>query len=62
MIMGKTSAAVKNRWNEANYDRLSVFTPKGKKEQIKAFAEKRGESVNSFINWAIDEAMKQSEE
>ena len=56
--MSKTSAAVKNKWNRANYDRIEVFTPKGKKNDIKAHAEGRGESVNAFINRAIDEAME----
>ena len=32
--------------------------PKGQKDAIKAHAESRGESVNAFINRAIDEAME----
>lgn len=32
--------------------------PKGKKDTIKAHAEAQGESVNGFINRAIDETMK----
>lgn len=34
-----------------------IRMPKGKKEQIKAFAESKGESLNGFVNRAIDEAM-----
>ena len=46
------------KWDAANLDRLSVAVPKGKKDQIKAHAERRGESVNAFINRAIDETME----
>lgn len=56
--MGKTSAAVKNKWNEKAYDRIYVTVPKGHKDTIKEYAEKNGESVNSFINRIINEAIK----
>ena len=56
-MSAKTSAAAKNKWNRANYDRIELIVPKGKKEEIKAHADARGESVNGFINRAIDEAM-----
>lgn len=35
-------------------ERISLVLPKGKKAIIKECAEKQGESVNSFINKAID--------
>lgn len=41
-----------------NYDNVLIRMPKGKKEQIKAFAEQQGESLNGFINRAIDEAIE----
>lgn len=43
------------KWDTANLDRVSVAMPKGKKDIIKAHAEARSESVNGFINRAIDE-------
>lgn len=49
------------RWDAANLDRISVAMPKGKKEIIKTHAEARGESVNGFINRAIDEALERDE-
>ena len=55
--MAKTSAKVKNRWNEKAYDRISLSVPKGKKEIIRQHAENSGESLNGFVNRAIDEAM-----
>ena len=39
-------------------DEIKVRVKKGRKEQIKAHAEMMGESVNGFINRAIDEAME----
>lgn len=52
-----------NEYNKNAYDRINLTVPKGKKEQIKAFAEGKGESVNGFINRAIDETInKESEE
>lgn len=57
-MSAKTSAAVKNKWNRENYDRAEVVFPKGKKDQIKTHAEACGESVNAFINRAINETME----
>ena len=46
------------KWDAANLDRVSVAMPKGKKDIIKAHAEANSESVNGFINRAIDETME----
>ena len=53
--MGKTSWQVKQRYNDKAYDEIKVRVPKGKKENIQKYASALGESVNSFINSAIDE-------
>ena len=42
----------------ANYDRINLTVLKGRKDIIKAHAESKGESVNAFINRAIDETME----
>lgn len=61
--MGKTSAAVKNRYNDKAYDRINLTVPKGEKEVIKAHAEKHdGGSVNGFIQRAIKETMERDEQ
>ena len=49
------------KWDAANLDRVSVAMPKGKKDIIKAHAEANSESVNGFINRAIDEAIERDE-
>ena len=60
--MGKTSSAVKDRYNAKAYDELKVRVPKGQKEAIKAHAETKGESVNGYINRLIDEDMGRGKE
>ncbi len=42
-----------------NYDRIELTVkPKGRKEEIKAHAEQQGETLNSFINRAIEETIE----
>ena len=48
----------RNGWIAEKLDRVNLTMPKGKKDTIKAHAEAQGESVNGFINRAIDETME----
>ena len=58
--VGKTSSAVKDRYNAKAYDEIKVRVPKGKKEEIKSHADKfDGGSVNGFIYRAITSQMEQ---
>ena len=43
-------------------DEIKIRMEKGKKEAIKAHAEMNGESVNSFINRAINEIMEREKQ
>ena len=56
--MGKTSSAVKDRYNAKAYDEIKIRVPKGQKDLIQAHAEAQGESTNGFINRAISETME----
>ena len=56
--MGKASTKAHNKYNNKAYDRINLTVPKGKKDQIREHAEGHSESVNGFINRAIDETMK----
>ena len=47
-----------NRYVSKNYDRLNIMVPKGKREQLKNHAESQGESLNGFVNRAINETME----
>ena len=60
--MGKTSAAVKNRYAAKAYDRINLIVKKGQKQVIQQHAEKTGESVNGFINRAIEEAIQRDQQ
>ena len=46
-----------NKYMKENYDRINLLLPKGKKAVIQDYAASHGESVNGFINRAVDEAM-----
>ena len=58
--MAVTNAQKKavQKYVKDKYDRVVLTMPKGKKEGIKAHAEAQGESLNAFINRAINEAME----
>ena len=53
---GKNSYESIKRYEDKAYDKVLVRFPKGKKDII--HAEARSESVNGFINRAIDEAIE----
>ena len=45
------------KYMKENYDVYQMRMPKGKKDIIRSHAESHGESLNGFINRAIDEAI-----
>lgn len=47
-----------NKYMRENYDRVNLTMPKGRKDTVQEHAARMGESVNAFINRAIDEAME----
>lgn len=56
MAFKEKSQAIKynNEFIKQSYDRINLTVPKGKKEIIQSAAKASGESVNAFINRAID--------
>ena len=60
--MGKASTKAQNKYINKKYDRINLVVEKGKKETIKEHAESIGESINGFINKAIDEKMQRDKE
>lgn len=60
--MGKTSAAVKNRYNAKAYDRIGLMLPKGRKETIEQHLSETGESINGYLNRLIRDDLGLSEE
>lgn len=49
-------------YNKAKYEDLRVRVPKGRKAEIQSHATARGESVNGFINRAIDHEIERDTE
>lgn len=58
MATTKAQQKAVNKYMKENYDRVNLTMPKGKKAEVQAHAEAMGESVNAFINRAIDETME----
>ena len=54
---GKTSNESKAKYNAKAYDRINIAVPKGRKDEIQAIAEQRGQSINAYINTIIEEAL-----
>ena len=57
VAVSKSQQKAVHKYVKANYDRMELTVPKGRKELIKARAEAQGQSVNAYINAAIDEKM-----
>lgn len=58
MPASKAQQKAQNKWIANNYDRINLTVPKGDKEVLQAHAQAQGESLNKFINRAIDEQIK----
>lgn len=48
----------RNAWIAEKLDRVNLTMPKGQKDTVKAHADAQGESLNAFINRAINETMQ----
>ena len=57
VAVSKSQQKAVHKYVKANYDRMELTVLKGRKELIKAHAEAQGQSVNAYINAAIDEKM-----
>lgn len=62
MATTKAQQKAVNKYVKEKYDRINVNMPKGKKEIVQEHASDHGESLNAFINRAIDEAMQRDKE
>ena len=62
MALSEAKKKANKKWNDENlkklYDRIELKVTKGKKDEIKAHAESKGESLNRFVNRAIDETIE----
>ena len=61
MAVSKARQRAVNKYVKNNYDEVKLRMPKGKKDVIQVHAAQQGESVNAYINRAIDEAMQRDD-
>ena len=61
MTVSKAQKVATAKYEAKVYDKILLRLPRGKKETIQAHAEAHSESVNGFINRAIDEAVERDE-
>ena len=45
----KAHIRASNKYNQKAYDRININVKKGRREEIKAFAESKGKSLNQYI-------------
>ena len=58
MAISESQRKAVAKYNAKSHDEIKVRVSKGNKDIIKAHAERNGESLNGFVNRAIDEAME----
>ena len=61
MAVSKAQQRAVNKYVKNNYDEVKLRMPKGKKDVIQVHAAQQRESVNAYINRAIDEAMQRDD-
>lgn len=49
------------KYRDKTYDRIIIYVPKGKREELKEYVAEQGMSVNEFINNAIESYMAELE-
>lgn len=53
MAQSKAHSKASNKYNAKAYDRIALQVYKGQRKQIQAYAERKGMSVNGYINALI---------
>lgn len=62
MAITKAQQRATAKYIKNNYDEIKLRVAKGKKLEIQNYAQARGESLNGFINRAIEETMEREKE
>lgn len=62
MAISKAQQKAVHKYVKNNYDRIEVTVKKGEKDRFKAHAEQQGETLNGFINRAIEETLQRDSE
>ena len=56
--VSKAQQRAVQKYVKNNYDRVVLTLPKGKREEIKVYANQNDMSMNSYISQAIEEKIK----
>jgi len=57
----KARVDANRRYNEKAYDRIELKVPKGRKAELQEHAQQHGESLNGFVNRAIDHEVERDQ-
>lgn len=60
--MTKRQTIASAKYNAKTYEEIKLRVKKGEKDRLKAHAEQQGETLNGFINRAINETIKRDTE
>ena len=58
MPISESRRRANNKYNKEKVENIYLRVPMGRKAIIQEYAKKRGESVNAFINRAVNETME----
>ena len=62
MASSEAAKRAVKKYDQEKIDRIAMRVPKGKREVIQAHAQEQGESINSFLNRAVDETIERDQE
>ena len=62
MTVSKAQQRATAKYIKNNYDEIKVRVEKGRKAELQAHAEAKGESLNAFMNRAAEETMQRDNE
>ena len=58
MASSEAAKRAVKKYDQEKIDRIAMRVPKGKREVIQAHAQEQGESINAFLNRAVDEVIE----
>ena len=62
MASSEAAKRAVKKYDQEKIDRIAMRVPKGKREVIQAHAQEQGESINAFLNRAVDETTERDHE
>lgn len=60
MSVSEAQKKASRKWNEGNLERIYITVKKGQKDRIRQAADTCGESINQFIQKAVESRMSRT--